>query len=101
METNLLDRLVSLKKDEELSGGKKVLARTFNKLLKEIRMAENVLGSGHYADLEGKGMELIGRMQMSQFQEAQGSSSEAISLSTPSCQAAMKCLQKRKLIWEC
>ena len=98
METNLLDRLVSLKKDEELSGGKKVLARTFNKLLKEIRMAENVLGSGHYADLERKVMEVVGRIHMSQFQEAQWSFSEAISLATTSCQKAMNFLVEKKLV---
>ena len=86
METNLLDQLVSLKKDEELSGGKKVLAWYLRGLLREIGIAENVLGSGHYADLERKVMEAIGRIQMSQFQEAQWSFFEAISLSTPSSQ---------------
>jgi len=95
--TNLLDQLGSLK-NEELSGGKKVLVWYLEGLLREIRIAETVLGLGHYADLERKVMELIGRIHMSQFQEAQWSFSEAISLTTTSCQAAMIFLMEKKLI---
>ena len=96
--TNLLDRLVSLKNDEELSGGKKVLVWYLEGLLRESRIAENVLGSGHYADLERKVMEVVGRIHMSQFQEAQWSFSEAISLATTSCQTAMNFLMEKKLV---
>jgi len=95
--TNLLDQLGSLK-NEELSGGKKVLVWYLEGLLREIRIAETVLGLGHYADLERKVMELIGRIHMSQFQEAQWSFSEAISLATTSCQAAMIFLMEKKLV---
>ena len=49
--TNLLDQMVSLK-GEELAGGKKVLIWYMEGLLREIRIAENVLGKGHYGDLE-------------------------------------------------
>jgi len=96
--TNLLDQLLSLKNEEELSGGKKVLVWYLEGLLREIRIAENVLGAAHYADLERKVMEVIGRIHMSQFQEVQGSFSEAISLATTSCQAAMNFLMEKKLI---
>lgn len=95
--TTLLDQLLSLK-GEELSGGQKVLAWYLEGLLREIRIAENVLGSGHYADLERKVMEVVGRIHMSQFQEAQWSFSEAISLATTSCQKAMNFLVEKKLI---
>ena len=95
--TNLLDQLGSLK-NEELSGGKKVLVWYLEGLLREIRIAETVLGLDHYADLERKVMELIGRIHMSQFQEAQWSFSEAISLATTSCQAAMIFLMEKKLV---
>ena len=95
--TNLLDQLGSLK-NEELSGGKKVLVWYLEGLLREIRIAETVLGLDHYADLERKVMELIGRIHMSQFQEAQWSFSEAISLATTSCQAAMMFLMEKKLV---
>jgi len=96
--TTLLDQLFSLKGEETLSGGQKVLVWYLEGLLQEIRIAENVLGSGHYADLERKVMEVIGRVQISQFQEAQWSFSEAISLATTSCQKAMNFLVEKKLI---
>jgi hypothetical protein len=96
--TNLLDQLASLKNDEELSGGKKVLVWYLEGLLREIRIAENVSGADHYADLERKVMEVIGRIHMSQIQEAQRSFSEAISLATTSCQAAMNSLQEKRLV---
>jgi hypothetical protein len=96
--TSLLDQLASLKKDEEFSGGKKVLVWYLEGLLREIRIAENVLGSGHYTNLERKLMEVIGRIQMSQYQEAQRSFSEAISLATTSCQTAMSFLMEKKLV---
>jgi hypothetical protein len=96
--TSLLDQLVSLKKDEEFSGGKKVLVWYLEGLLREIRIAENVLGSGHSTDLERKLMEVIGRIQMSQYQEAQRSFSEAISLATTLCQATMSFLMEKNLI---
>jgi len=95
--TGLLDQLVSLK-GEELSGGKKVLIWYLEGLLREIRIAENVLGKGHYGDLERKVMEVIGRVQMSQFQDALRSFSEAISSATTSCQASMSFLVEKRLI---
>jgi hypothetical protein len=96
--TNLLDQMASLKKEEELSGGKKVLVWYLEGLLREIRIAENVLGADRYADLERKVMEVIGRIHMSQFQEAQGAFSEAISLATTSCQTAMNFLVEKNLV---
>jgi hypothetical protein len=96
--TNLLDQLAALQGEDEFSGGKKVLVWYLEGLLREIRIAENVLGMGRYADLERKVMEVIGRIQMSQFQEAQGSLSEAISLATTSCQRAMSLLVEKKLV---
>jgi hypothetical protein len=95
--TGLLDQLVSLK-GEELAGGKRVLIWYLEGLLREIRIAENVLGKGHYGDLERKVMEVAGRVQMSQFQDALRSFSEAISSATTSCQASMSFLVEKRLI---
>lgn len=95
--SGLMDQLVSMK-DEELAGGKKVLVWYLEGLLREIRIAENVLGRGHYSDLERKVMEVIGRIQMSQFQDVQRSFSEAISLATTSCQISMSFLIEKGLI---
>ncbi len=95
--TTLLDQLASLKNDEEFSGGRKVLVWYLEGLLREVRLAENILGPAHYSDIERKVMEVIGRIHMSQFQEAQESFSEAISLATTSCQKAMIFLQENNL----
>jgi hypothetical protein len=95
--TGLLDQLASLK-GEELSGGKKVLIWYLEGLLREIRIAENVLGRGHYGDLERKVMEVIGRVQMSQFQDALRSCSEAISSATSSCQVSMSFLLEKRVL---
>jgi hypothetical protein len=95
--TSLLDQLESLKKDE-LSGGRKVLVWYLEGLLREMKIAENVLGVGRYGDLERKLMEVIGRIEMSQFQDAQWSFSEAISLATTSCQSSMSFLMEKKLV---
>jgi hypothetical protein len=43
-------------------------------------------------------MEVIGRIQMSQFQDVQRSFSEAISLATTSCQISMSFLIEKRLI---
>ena len=96
--TTLLDQLTSIENDEEFSGGRKVLVWYLEGLLREVRIAENVLGSGHYSGIERKVMEGIGRIHMSQFQEARQSFSEAISLATTSCQAAMTFLQEKKMV---
>ncbi len=96
--TQLLDQMISLK-EAELSGGKKVLVWYLEGLLREVRIAQNVLGPGHsYNDMERKIMEVIGRLQVSQFQEAQWSLSEAISLATTACQTSMTFLMEKKLI---
>ena len=95
--TDLLVQLVSLKEDE-FSGGRKVLAWYLEGLLREVRIAENVLGKTHYEHLERKVMEVIGRVQMSQLEDALRSFSEAISSATTSCQASMSFLVENKLM---
>jgi hypothetical protein len=95
--TGLLEQLASLKEDE-LSGGKKVLIWYMEGLRREIWIAENVLGPGHFSELERKVMEAIGRIQMSQYMDAQRSFSEAISLATTSCQSSMSFLMEKELI---
>jgi len=95
--TGLVEQLSSLK-GEELSGGKKVLVWYLEGLLREVRIAENVLGKGHYGDLERKVMEVIGRVQISQLEEVLRSFSEAISSATTSCQTSMSLLIEKNLI---
>jgi len=95
---SLLEQLVNLKDGGERSGGKKVLIGYFEGLLRELRIAQNVIGLDHYVDLERKMMEIIGRIQMLQFEEAHRSLSEGISLATTSCQASMNFLMEKKLV---
>lgn len=93
----LLNQLMSFK-GEELSGGKKILVGYLEGLLREVRIAGNVLGSDHYMNLEQKVMEVIGRVQMSQLGEALRSFSEAISLATTLCQSSMTLLMEKRLV---
>jgi hypothetical protein len=95
--SGLLNQLMSLK-DEELSGGKKILVGYLEGLLREVRIAGNIMASDYYLNLERKVMEVIGRVQMSQLEEAIRSFSEAISLATTLCQSSMTLLMEKKLI---
>jgi len=95
--TNLLAQLDSLK-DLERSGGEKVLVWFLEGLLREARIGENVLGSRYFGELEQKVMEVIGRVRVSRFEEAQRSFSEAISSATTLCQGSMTFLIERRLI---
>ncbi len=95
--TGLLDQLVSLKEAEH-SGGRKILVGYLEGLIREARIAGSVLGLNDYDDLEQKMMEVIGRIQMAQFQEAQRSFSEAISLATTACQSSMNFLMEKRLV---
>jgi len=95
--TALLNQVASLKEDE-LFGGKKVLVWYLEGLLRELQIAGNVMGGDRYEGIEQKVMELIGRIEMSQFQEALYAFSEAISLATTSCQTSMSFLVDKNLI---
>jgi hypothetical protein len=96
--TQLLQQLESLRSEEEFSGARKVLIWYLEGLLREVGIAKNVLGLSHFDDLERKVMEITGKLGMSRFDEARLSFSEAISLSTTSCQASMTDLMEKKLI---
>lgn len=95
--TGLLEQVVSLK-GEERSGGLKVLIGYLEGLLREVRIAMNVIGVETYRPLEGRVMELVGWVQMSQFEEARRSFAEALSSTTTLCQASMGYLMEKKLV---
>jgi hypothetical protein len=94
---NLLDQLASLR-DEEWSGGMKIFVGYLEGLLREVRIAGSMPAWGSFRELERKVMELIGRVQMAQFEEAKRCFSEALSLATTSCQSSMSLLMEKKLI---
>lgn len=95
---SLLELLATLKDEAESSGGRKVLVWYLEGLLRELRIAQNVVGSDHYGELERKLMEIIGRIQLSLFEDVLKSFSEAISLATTSCQNSMNVLIEKKLV---
>jgi hypothetical protein len=94
---SLLNQLPSLQ-DEEMCGGVKVLLWYLEGLLREVQMAVHVLGADSLQNLEQKTSELIGKIERSEFDDAERSFSEAISLATTSCQRSMSVLVERKLI---
>lgn len=95
---NLLELLATVKDEAESTGGRKVLVWYLEALLRELRIAQNVIGLDHYVELERKLMEIIGRVQLSLFEDVLRSFSEAISLATTSCQSAMNYLIEKRLI---
>ncbi len=95
---NLLELLATIKDEAESSGGRKVLIWYLEALLRELRIAQNVIGLDHYVELERKLMEIIGRIQLSLFEDVLKSFSEALSLATTSCQNSMNILIERNLI---
>ncbi len=95
---NLLELLATIKDEAESSGGRRVLVWYLEALLRELRIAQNVIGLDHYVELERKLMEIIGRIQLSLFEDVLKSFSEALSLATTSCQNAMNILIERNLM---
>lgn len=94
----LLEQLAAFKNESEHSGGKQILVGYLDGLLRELRVAQNVIGLGHYMDLERKLMEIQGRVRMSEWDEARRAFSEGISLATTSCQASMTFLMEKQLV---
>lgn len=95
---NLLELLATIKDEAESSGGRKVLIWYLEALLRELRIAQNVIGLDHYGELERKLMEIIGRIQLSLFEDVLKSFSEALSLATTSCQNSMNILIEKNLL---
>jgi hypothetical protein len=95
---SLLELVATLKDEAESAGGRKVLIWYLEALLRELRIAQNVIGLDHYVELERKLMEIIGRIQLSLFDDVLRSFSEAISLATTSCQNSMNFLMENKLV---
>jgi hypothetical protein len=95
--TRLLDQFKSLR-EEERPGGKKVLVWFLEGLFQEAHSAETILGIDLFIDLKRKVVDLIGSLENSRFEEAQGFFSDALSLVTTSCQRSMSSLVEKRLI---
>lgn len=84
--------------EEEIPGAKRILTSFFEALSSEIGIARNIIESKDFIELEGKIMEIIGRVEMSQFLEANECVSKAISRVTTSCSDSMSILIENDLI---
>ncbi len=94
----LLEQVIGLK-DDEFTGGKKILDAYLNAVLIEIKLAQNVLGSKVvFSKTSRKLTEAIGRINLAEFSEARQCFSEALTDTTTSCAESLEALAKLKLM---
>ncbi len=95
---SLYEQVQSLQDERERAGGKKILIGYLEWLRHELRVALNVIGTNDFLDLDHKLMNIIESIQMSSSEEVLKSFSEAISLSTTSCQTSLNVLMENNLV---
>jgi hypothetical protein len=83
---------------EERKGAEKLMTSFLEALVGEIRIAKNVEKSINFLKAEGKIIEAIGRIKLSEQSEINRCISEALSLITTSCQGAMELLEDKHLL---
>lgn len=94
----LVEQLIGLK-DDEFTGGKKIVGAYLNAVLLEIRLAQNVLGSKViFSKTSRKLTEAIGRIDLKEFDEARQCFSEALTDTTTSCAESLEALAKLSLM---
>ena len=94
----LLEKLIGLK-DDEFTGGNKIVDAYLNSVLIEIKLAQNVLGSKVvFSKTSRKLTEAIGRINLKEFDEARQCFSEALTDTTTSCAESLEALAKLKLM---
>jgi len=95
--SELLAKMVILK-GEEFIGARELMTSYLEALVREIRIAQNIEKSVNFVGAEKKIMEAIGKLKLSEHLEINRCISEALSLITTSCQAAMEALENKQLI---
>ena len=95
--SELLARMLTLRGDERM-GAEKMMSTYLEALAREIKIAQNIEKSVNFVGAEKKVMEAMGRLELSEYSEINRCLSEALSLITTSCQAAMEALEKERLI---
>ena len=93
----LLEKMLTLG-GEELKGAEKLMVLYLESMVGEIRIAQNVEKSMNFIGAEKKIMEAIGKLKLFEYQDINRCISEALSLITTSCQAAMTILIEENLI---
>ena len=95
--SELLARMLTLRDDERI-GAEKMMRSYLEALTREIKIAQNIEKSVNFVGAEKKVMEAMGKLMLSEHSEINRCISEALSLITKSCLAAMEALEKEKLI---
>ena len=95
--SQLLAQMVTLE-SEERKGAEKLMTSFLEALVGEIRIAKNIAKSINFLKAEGKLIEAIGRIKLSNPSEVNRCISEALSLITTSCQEAMTLLEGKHLL---
>ena len=95
--SDLLAKMFSLRGEERI-GAEKMMHSYLEALSREIKIAQNIEKSLNFLGAEKKVMEATGKLMLSEYSEISRCISEALSLITTSCQAAMEALEKEQLI---
>ncbi len=94
----LLEKLIGLR-DDEFTGGNKIVDAYLNSVLIEIKLAQNVLRSKVvFSKTSRKLTEAIGRINLKEFDEARQCFSEALTDTTTSCAESFDALANLKLM---
>lgn len=95
--SDLLAKMHTLRGEERM-GAEKMMSSYLEALGREIRIAQNIERSVNFVGAEKKVMEAVGKLKLSEYSEINRCISEALSLITTSCQAAMEALENKQLI---
>ena len=95
--SDLLAKMLILRGEERI-GAEKMMGSYLEALAREIKIAQNIEKSVNFVGAEKKVVEATGRLRLSEYSEINKCISEALSLITTSCQAAMAALEKEHLI---
>lgn len=95
--SDLLGKMAALKGEERI-GAEKLMSTFLESLAREIRIAQNVEKSLNFVGAEKRVLQALGKLKLSAYLEINQCISEALSLVTTSCQAAMEALEEKQLI---
>jgi hypothetical protein len=95
--SDLLAKMLTLRGGERV-GAEEMMSSYLEALAREIRIAQNIEKSVNFVGAEKRVMEAMGKLRLSEYSEINRCISEALSLITTSCQAAMEALGKERLI---
>jgi len=83
---------------EALRGAERIMAVYFEALLADVRTAQNIKKSTHFAKAESKITEALELLKLYEFGDMNRCISEAVSAITTSCQISMQALEEANLL---